>query len=189
MSDKNPLITALQGLFDRLNLLHFRLHFLAQRTKDTKQLVKKHLDRMPRKDHLFFTSTSLPFSDLQLQQPALYASGGRAAVDREYLSLLDDILQHFAARTFAQGYEVFESYLKDVLAANLLANPSEADRQRKAKFDADRKSKGLRDSQLRYWREYVSFTCHGEKQRGLFQTHTQLGPRCCCGGIQELAKT
>ena len=90
-----------------------------------------------------------------------YATGSFHAQDQEYIDSLAELVRQNSAVAISQGYEAFETFLKEQLSVYYHINQSDADTQRLQKFNTSRKVAGLNASQLEYWRAFVLHACYG----------------------------
>jgi len=122
----NALVKPLWSFFDRLNAVYalfFHLH--ANLRARVAGIEQRSLEK-----GLPYAGASIVVADLTDWQAddtrIKYASGGFAAAGQEYLLLVDKVISWNAGWTVSQGWERFESFLKDITASYLEAHPREA---------------------------------------------------------------
>jgi len=153
-------------LFRRANLLYGLLYQLERRIDDAKKNLKPIIKKTSKhKTPRVFIGSTLPVTDLDGSTDdgwlKWYPSGGFQVRDRRYLSSLDAIVSRNAAWAVSQGYEGFETFLKDISASYLYRNKSKANSTKLTKFNDAPASSGLLLSKLEYWRAFVTYSCRG----------------------------
>lgn len=181
----NPLLPALWGLFDRLNVTNGLVHLLAWQLRNFKATAQGKLSELKKLERdgdvpALWGATSLPVSDLT--QPAgagvLYASGGFGAQNEEYLGLADSLIRRNSAWAIAQGWEVHESFLFDLLAAYLFANPALASADYLGKFS--KSHEGRAPASATDWGEFARMY-RGRSNKDLLDQLRLLAPHFAIG--------
>lgn len=179
-SAANPLEPALTELFRRAHVLYGLLHVLSSQLDVTKKQLRAAIDKKVTELPTILTSVSLAVIDLTGKTdhgwPLNFAAGGFSAADAEYIEALDAVLARNASWAESQTYEAFETFLKDVLACFLTANPSEAKPADLSKFNMDAKSSGLTPASFEYWRGFVSYIGRGRNNSGFFKLARRFAP-------------
>ncbi len=120
-------------------------------------------------------SVSLPIYDCTESWES-YASGGFAASGEKVFEMVKVIEYRSFAWTFAQGYEAFETFLKDVIAAYLLKNPHQADKKAEGEFRRYLTKKNRTYSGIKYWRAFVEYGYKGRHNSGFMTLLRNLAP-------------
>jgi hypothetical protein len=84
-----------------------------------------------------------------------YPTGGFGTKDEEFLAVADKLISREAAWATAQGFEAFESCLKDLVTAYYHAHPTVADPAALRKRERRLRQKGLDPSDLNFWSTFV----------------------------------
>lgn len=174
----HPLDASLRTLFARLSALRFQLLQSETATSNfagTIEDVKRRFDEGGGK---LWTGSALIIRDLALwpNDPnscaEIFPVARDTAVADECLEL-SEIIHHTARNwAIAQAYERYESYLKDILAATFLHNPSLAD---PSQFQAHkRKVQNFDNSNLAHWRQFIVRRYGGKNNSELFKILRKL---------------
>jgi hypothetical protein len=84
-----------------------------------------------------------------------YPTGGFGTRDEEFLAVADNLISREAAWTTAQGFEAFETCLKDLLAAFYHAHPDTADPTALRKHESSLQQKAPAQSEPDFWSTFV----------------------------------
>jgi hypothetical protein len=184
-SSPNPLLPALWGLFDRLNVINGLVHHLAWQLRTFKATAQSKLSELKTAERdgdvpALWGGTSLPVSDLT--QPAgagvLYASGGFGTRNEEYLELADSLTRRNSAWSIAQGWEAHESFLFDLLATCLSSNPMLASADYLTKFS--QRNGGRTPTSAADWGEFARMY-RGRSNKDLLNLLRSLAPHFSVG--------
>lgn len=171
----NPLNTELFKLYEKLNLLHFLIHFLDKRMETSIDKVNQQIEKTKGDDWILpFHGTSLVITDLTGPTDngwLLFGRTGHVKVQgEEFIEKLKWIAQREGALAIANAYEAFETYLYDMAAAYGF------------KINASRLHNTLKLSQsvteltsLEKWKEAVRYKYRRGKNKILINKLRKLG--------------
>lgn len=147
---------ALDRFFDRANQLNGLLHHLEAQLRWFRDSIQN--SQQDLESHLA-AGSSLVIRDLT-EWPshgwAVYYSSGRFATrGKEFLDLVDILTAREAAWATAQGFEAFETCVKDLLAAHYFAVPSAADPAALMKQELSLNRAGYHRGEAGFWTMYV----------------------------------
>jgi hypothetical protein len=182
-SSPNPLLSTLWRLFDRLNVINGLAHHLAWQLQTFKATTQSNLSELAKKDGdvpVLWGATSLPVSDLTQPAGAVerYASGGFDTRNEEYLQLADALIRRNSAWAIAQGWEVHESFLFDLLAIYLSSHPSLASADYLTKFS--KRHNGSAPVSATDWGEFARMY-RGRSNKDLLHQLRVLAPNFALG--------
>lgn len=117
----NPLDTELLKLYDKLNLLHFLIHFLDRRMTSTIKKVNQQIEKTKGQDWIApFHGNSLVITDLSGPTDngfLLFGRTGHVKVEgADFVEKLNWVAQREGALAIAKAYESFETYIYDLAA-------------------------------------------------------------------------
>ena len=126
----NPLHVPIHRLFEKLNFLYFQINCFQKRIERLKKDIRKNVAKHETfQIENLFHGTSLVITDLTGPTDngwlLKYRTGKHYVKGEEFVEQLDWFLEREASLTVQQGYEVFESFLYDITASFLQANPKE----------------------------------------------------------------
>jgi hypothetical protein len=175
VSDPNPLTESLWKLFDHLNIINGLLFLLAAQLRGYVAQVRELTKGKP-SDHVLFASVSLTVSDVSLKDDLIefFASGGLTAHGEEFLQVAEQLISRNAGWSIAQGWERFESYLKDVTSAYLQTHPADAEKDKLESYLAKLGLGSLRS--FDDWRQFVARRYGGQNNEELFRFLRSLAP-------------
>lgn len=159
MDTTNKLKPCLDRLWVRLNVLNGMLFLLETQLNNFRKTLKQALAKQNFPIESLSGGAALVIRDL-IEWPdhgwaEHYSSGSFHTRGDEYMGLVDRFVEREAAWTIAQGYEAFESFAFDLLAAFLWAFPQLADASKGRKIESKLKASGLTLNQPEFWRQFV----------------------------------
>lgn len=173
----NPYVPVLRQLFDRLNEANGLMHHLDWQLQTFKTSLSEQLPslRQRRGDAEIpeiWSTTSLIVSDLTKGPGALNGlpSGRFGTKGEQYLTLADRLVSRYAAWAVAQGWEVYESFLLDIITLFYAQNPSAVDTRTIQNFL--KKSGRSQPQALEEWREFVRWDAGTDNQKLLKRLRT-----------------
>jgi hypothetical protein len=170
---RNPYRTALKALWGKLNhingILFLIVNQIERYEEQQQRLWKQKNIKFPR-----FAGYSLPMTDLTGPTDSgwlyHYPTGVFSVKGHEFAKMKEDVIRRISCYSVAQGYEAFETFLKDTVAGYLCVHPSKAKCRDVREFE-ERCGKTDR-SKVTYWMELVRFakgTYGGQDNRKLFR--------------------
>jgi hypothetical protein len=155
----NPLELPLEELFSRLNILNGLLFHLECQLNESKKLFSEMVQASGRELSSIVAGSSLVIRDLT-EFPAhgwavYYRTGKFSSRGEEYIRIADELLERESAWTISQGYEAFETFLKDITSHYLHWNNQEADSQKLKKIGPSLAKEQLAPADLEYWRRFT----------------------------------
>lgn len=155
----NPLEKPIEELFSRLNILNGLLFHLEGQLNLFKQLFNEMVQESGRELSSIWTGSSLIIRDLT-EFPAHgwavnYPTGKFFSRGEEYIRIADELLERESAWTISQGYETFETFLKDITSRYLHRNNHEADPIKLKKLAPGLTKRQLSPVDLEYWRTFI----------------------------------
>jgi hypothetical protein len=171
----NPIKQTLDSLFEHLNPVNGLLFHLYSQLKNFHQLFQRSFDESNFAISHTGAGARLVIRDITVMPKGdFYPLKGFVTRGEEYLELTDTLLHRNAAWAVAQGYEIFETFLYDVVAYLLLQEPGKAEINKLQNFD---KKKGAgRTKDISYWKEYVRWAYRGKQNREIFKYLRKLAP-------------
>jgi len=125
MLPKNPLFGPFEKLCQSLTIILAICYSFNNRLKSqNKQLVDNYAKNNINIDHLY-SGVALPICDLTIilekdYHPDYYIAGMHSVKGEEYINYTDTLLFKTNAWLIAQSYEVFETFLKDIMSNYLV---------------------------------------------------------------------
>lgn len=188
----HPLDSPLRRLFDRVATLRFQLLQSETAAANFARMVEEAKRRFQEHGGKLWTGSALVIRDLALWaddphcHEEFFTVARQTAVADECLEL-PQVMRHTARNwTMAQAYESFETFLKDVLAAALLHDPSLADQ--KKLLAHKRCTQDFDGSKLSQWRAFVEGRYRGTNNSELFALARQLAPPLAAAEMNNRAK-
>jgi hypothetical protein len=155
----NPLEKPLKELFSRLNILNGLLFHLESQLNTFKNLFEEKIRGSGGELSSIFAGTSLAIRDLTEFPPhgwpVCYSTGKFSSRGEEYLRITGELLERESAWTISQGYEAFETFLKDVTSHFLLVANQKADSQKLKRIVPLLAQRQLEPTNLEYWRTFI----------------------------------
>lgn len=179
---KNQYRTPLRALWGKLNHINGILFLIVNQIenfeKQQQRLWKKKNIKIPR-----FIGASLSMTDLTGPTdngwPYHYPTGGFSVKGHEFAKMNEEVIRRISCYSVAQGYEAFETFLKDTVARYLHTHQSEVCPKKIQKFENKWKMKDK--SQIEYWMEYVRRTYRGQGNEKLFEFLRDVVPELKVG--------
>jgi hypothetical protein len=155
----NPLEKPLEELFSQLNILNGLLFHLKGQLNTFKKSFNEMVQASGRELSSIFTGSSLAIRDLT-EFPAhgwavYYPTGKFKSRGEENIRIADELLERESAWTISQGYEAFETFLKDMTSHYLHRNNQEADSKKLKKKGPSLAKQQLAPADLEYWRTFT----------------------------------
>lgn len=177
--EANPFYEPLMAIWGRLNFISGLLHLLSNHLSNYGKMLRQTLTKHGKDFSRIMLGKSLPITDLTGRTDAgwllQYPSGAFTAHGEEYLRMAEVIIRRESAWAVVQGYEAFETFLKDSLAAFLLPTPSAADTEKLRKFDTQAECPRDR-AQVLYWKHFVRYAYSGRNNQDLFRVLRRCAP-------------
>lgn len=157
----NPYYPHLQKCFERISEVDFYFsaisYDLRRFQENLLQQIEKHGDDHP----VRFTGRN--FTIFDLTEPGTgsatpYPVSGRHSSGRHYHNLIQRVRWLLAGDTVADSYEIFESFLKDIVAEYLMRHSADEPQTKVTKFDSSGAANNLTKGSFEYWRAYFPFT-------------------------------
>jgi len=155
----NPLLSSRNELFGRLNMLYGLLFHLESQLNSFRELLMHQLEESDIDLAHMAAGSALVIRDLT-EWPEdgwtlFYPTGSFVSLGEEYLQVINVLLSRESAWAISQGYEAFETFLKDVTATYLWKHPEYADSKELVRqFSRLEKSK-LERNDVEYWKKFV----------------------------------
>lgn len=131
MSTVNPIKPPLDNLFERLNDLYGLLSLLKSQLDNLRNLLNEIVEKRNLNLSDISEETSLVIRDLTEQPkngwPIYYPSGQFVSRGEAYIRISDVLVNRESAWTISQGYEAFETFIKDVTTLFLYKDSQYAD--------------------------------------------------------------
>ena len=185
-AETSPFLEPLMVLWGRLNFISGMLFILSNYTDNYRDALRRKYGEGRKDLSWLMCGKSVPITDLTGPTDNgwlyHYPSGGFSAQGEEYLSSADVIVRRESAWVVAQGYEAFETFLKDSLAVFFLHAPSTADSKKLQEFDR-RDNCSADRSTTAYWRQFVGETYRGRNNQEILKALRQHAP-----GLAEAEK-
>jgi hypothetical protein len=159
-SNINPIQAPLDDLFLHLNILNGLLFHLESHLENLRKLFKESIVKSNIDPSYIFAGASLVIRDLT-ERPenkwAVYYPSGRffSQGEEEYLQKGNDLLCREATWTISQGYEAFETFLKDITATYVFIHREHADAEKLEKLDPMLRKELLEPTDVEYWKEFI----------------------------------
>lgn len=178
-AEANPFYDPLMTFWGRLNFVSGLLSLLTNCLDNYGKLLRGTLNKDGKDLSWMMSGKSIPLTDLTGPTDNgwlyHYASGSFSAKGEEYLRMADVIVRRESAWAVAQGYEAFETFLKDSLAAFFLHTPSAADQNRLR--DSDKRAMCSCDrSRISYWRQFARAAYRGRNNQELLKALRRCAP-------------
>lgn len=155
----NPFEGPCNELFAKLNMLYGLLIHLQNQLDGFRNLIVQQLDRSGFDASALTVGSALVIRDLtewpKDNWARYYPTGSFVTGGHEYLEVADTLISRQSAWAVSQGYEAFETFLKDILAIHLHGQPANADQKALKKNSSRLKKSGLGPSDVEYWRMFV----------------------------------
>lgn len=170
----NPLQDPLSTLLGDLNLAYGMLYQLLVQLEGYVKAVRERSESAGDLNHLF-VGTALTISDItyspdhgwqEVAVPGRFFTRGE-----EFLRIKDELLRLNCGWAVSQGWERFESFLFDIVAAYLTEFPALADATKLAKWQAKRKQTQSRAD----FRDFVRWSYRGKNNKVLLSLLRSLG--------------
>ncbi len=157
----NPLNTSVYDLFYHLNTLNGLLFTLEGQLTSFEKLYRESIAEASIDISAIFSGSSLAIRDLtewpQNGFAIYYPSGVFSSKGEEYFKIIRFLLARESSWTVSQAYEAFERFLKDISAALLLENKGLAEPKKLEKFESDKRSNNLTETNIAFWRGYIDY--------------------------------
>jgi hypothetical protein len=159
MENINPLLLPLNILFKKLAILDGMLQTVENQLDNYKPYFKNFLgeNNIPEDDVI--AGYSLVIKDLTIRPVTRFAGfypvGNFITTGEEYLKFSNNFLAHESAWTISQGYESFETYIKDLTACHLWINNTKADQEKLKITSGKPKIPSLDPKNIDYWNKSV----------------------------------
>lgn len=165
----NPLNPPINDLFYHLNTLNGLLLTLDNQLKNFEELYRESISKSSFDISGIFSGASLVIRDLTEwpydNYARYYPSGGFSSKGEEYFKLIKRLMARESVWAVSQSVEAFERFLKDI-SANMLLNQQHLTETKKIqKFESDRKSDGLKKSDVIFWRTYFDYHYRTNKEK------------------------
>jgi hypothetical protein len=175
---RNPLEKPLEELFSRLNILDGLLFHLESQLNAFKNLFEEMIQESGRELSSIGCGSAIAIRDLT-EFPAhggvvRYPTGKFILHGKEYLRITDELLERESAWTVSQGYEAFETFLKDITSYYLHGNNQEADPVKLKKKGPCLTKRQLVHADLEYWQTFTRLSYR--KKDELIDYVRKLGP-------------
>lgn len=190
----NPMQPLLVILWNRLNRLNGFNHLVDHQLRSVGSLLERVIEEWNEKKGIDLSDklglgTSLAITDLTglTDEGWLchYPTGVFNAFGEDYFGQGDDLLKRQFAWSIAQGYESFETYLKDVAATWLCEYPSKADANKVTCFNARLPKKNQPLTGFDYWRALLDGEYRGKRNAQVFRLLRELAPAIASGEKQN----
>ena len=177
----NTLQEPLMDLWGRFNFLNGILLLLENQLNNFRKLFENGLASKKRDLSHVFVGVSLVVSDITGPTDngwrLCYPAGGFHTQGQDYFRMADVIVRRESAWAVAQGYEAFETFLKNIAARYLHAHQNKAKREKLNKFEINGNSEGRVRSDIKYWQMFVRWKYRGGKNnKELFKLLRGLAP-------------
>jgi len=167
---RNPYLTPLKALWGKLantnGVLFLIVEQIENYEKQQERLWKERNIKVPR-----FMGAALTITDLTGPTDNgwryHYPVGGLSVKGHEFAKMKDEVIRRVSCFSVAQGYEAFETFLKDTVARYLHTHQNEACPKKIQKFENKWKMKDK--SKIEYWMEFVRKTYRGQGNEKLFE--------------------
>lgn len=174
----NPFQPTLIELFERINALNGLLSVLNNQLNNYQETLNHAISEENRDLAPMGVGTSIVVRDLT-ERPehgaaVYYPSGKFVARGEQYLNLIEVLVSRESAWSISQGYEAFETYLKDTIAVYLFENQAASDVKRLEKFKRDPKSHLLKENDLEFWKAFSRYAF--QENRILLDYVRQIAP-------------
>jgi hypothetical protein len=151
-----PTLKALWGKLVHINgMLFLIVNQIENYEKQQECLWKEKGIKFPR-----FMGAALPVTDLTGPTDNgwlyHYPAGGFSVKGHQFGKMKDEVTRRFSCFSVAQGYETFETFLKDTVARYLYLHPSAAKDKDIEKFEQEYKN--MDRSNVKHWMELVRST-------------------------------
>jgi hypothetical protein len=150
---------SLDRFFGRMNDLNGWLHHLDVQLRFFRDNTRQRIADGELRATQFAAGSSLVIRDLTEKPsngyPVYFPSGGFASEGAEFIAFADELVVRNAGWALAQGFERFESGLKDLLAAYYLANPSDVVATDFKRCAQSLQKSGLSSSSFDFWSRFV----------------------------------
>jgi hypothetical protein len=162
IATNNPLQTPLDELFQRLNGLYGLLHHFKSYLNTYRSLLNEMINTGKLKKSDLAAGTSLVIRDLtefpQNGWAVYYSTGSFFSQGEAYFQMIDLLLSQNSAWTISQGYEAFETFIKDITAFSLYENSEFADRDKLCKFKKKFNEQLPEHLEINSWKEFVRYS-------------------------------
>jgi len=160
MVTENPLKHPLGSFLERLNRLNGLLLILDNQLNDFRNLFKERLDKSNLELSSISAGAALVIRDLT-EYPedgwaVYYPTGSFVSQGEVYLQMIDVLVSREAAWTVSQGYEAFETFLKNIAAAFLFRHSQYADANQLTKLDSMPTKSAVKPERFEYWEEFIA---------------------------------
>ena len=160
MSSNNPIQYPLNELLERLNRLNGLLLILENQLNNFRNLFKERLDKSNLELSSISAGAALVIRDLteypEDRWPVYYSTGSFVSQGEVYLQMIDVLVSREAAWTVSQGYEAFETFLKNITAAFLFRHSQYADANQLTKLDSMPTKSAVKPERFEYWEEFIA---------------------------------
>lgn len=155
----NALQEPLIVLWSRLNSLNGLLKILANQLDNLRKLYTGTLKKHGKDTSHLAAGSTLVVIDLTGPTndgwPPKFPSGGFGVRGEEYFEISNTIVRRESAWAVAQGYEAFESFLKDIAATCFDMRPERANADEIKKFEKTNSAQLFMCQDLQYWQTFV----------------------------------
>jgi len=163
----NPFQPTLTEIFERINSLYGLLVLLNNQLNNFQEMLKYNIAEESGDLSAIWVGTSIVARDLT-EWPEhgwanYYPSGKFVARGEQYLGLIEVLVYRESAWSISQGYEAFETYLKDTVAVYLFENQAASDAKKLEKFKKDSRSHMLKESDLEFWKAFIRYALQGNR--------------------------
>ena len=174
--ESNPLLATFNELLERLTLLHGLVFSLSVQLKASGNFYKRWLEETQHDSampifgsRLVVFDTSEPRDEKGAQR---LVPSGRFIVTQEKLDdLIEELSQNWGAWSLSQGYETFETFLFDIVAAFLNENGGDADPNQLRRFRKRIQSNTFTPND---WRRFTRHAYRGKNNRKILKVLRQL---------------
>jgi hypothetical protein len=155
----NPFESSVNDLFMRLNDLNGLLYHIQSQLNGYRKLIKEILEKNSFNISDLVIGSSLVIRDLtefpEDKWARYYSSGIFSSQGEECFQRINELLNRESAWTVSQGFEAFETFLKDIYANYLLLKQTEVDEKILKKLDTKLRNLLLKPTRIEYWKEFV----------------------------------